>query len=88
MAPPLPSGPYKVRAIGCGGAMDSSFVFGAICHHIKKIEKCRALALGGRRSTIINRWKAFVVEGILERRGAGQGECGGAPSHRLGYKME
>ncbi len=49
MAPPLPSGPYKARAVGCGGAMDSSFVFGAICHHIKKIENCGALALGGRQ---------------------------------------
>ena len=32
MAPLLPMGPYKMRSVECGDAMDSSFILGAMLH--------------------------------------------------------
>jgi hypothetical protein len=52
MAPPLPMGPYKARAIGLGGAAVGSPVWGTnTASPIKNKEEGGALALGGCRSS-------------------------------------
>ena len=74
MAPPLPIGPGKARAIGLGGAAVCSPVWGANASPIKNSEEGRALALGGRQLIKIPNTQLLVGgsgrgDGRVEARG-------------------